>query len=67
VDPAVDHDPAGIGRLGAGQDLEQGRLAGAVLAKEAVDLARDQVERDAVQRLDAGVSFREAGDLEERR
>ena len=46
-------------------DLEQGRLAGAVFTQQAVDLARDQIERDVIERLDAWVSLRELGDLEE--
>ena len=48
-----DGDRAGIGRLGAGHNSDEGRLACAVLAHEGVDLARAEVERDALQRVDA--------------
>ncbi len=37
--PAVEEDLAGIGRMDAGEDLDQRRLAGAVVAEEAADLA----------------------------
>ena len=40
--------------LGAGHDLDQRRLAGAVLADQRVDFARAKIERDAVERADAG-------------
>ena len=36
---AGDLDAPGIRRLGSGKELEQGRLAGAVLAEEAIGLA----------------------------
>jgi hypothetical protein len=36
----------------AGEHLEGGRFAGAVRAEEADDLARGEVEGDAVDRLD---------------
>ncbi len=41
--------------VGAGQDLDQGRLAGAVVADQADDLAGLGVEIDAGQRVDAAV------------
>ena len=40
-----------LGRLVAGQDLHQRRLAGAVFAEQPVDLARRQLEADVVQHL----------------
>ena len=46
---AVEGDLAGRGREGAGDDVDQRRLAGAVLADEADDLARRDAEVDAVQ------------------
>ena len=63
---AVDDDRAAIGRKHAGDDLDQGRFAGAVLAKQRVDLALRDVERDAGKRADAGkglldVAYREQG------
>src|SRR3954462_12196244 len=39
----------------AGEDLDEGALAGAVLAREAHDLAGAQLERDAVERPDRPV------------
>ena len=47
-------DPPGIGPERAGGDRDQGRLAGAVLAEQDVDLARPQVEIDLVERQHAG-------------
>ena len=40
---------AGIGRIGAGDDVDQRRLAGAVFAEQHVDLAAPEVEVDAIQ------------------
>src|SRR5207247_2687293 len=37
--PAANRDLAGVGGLGARQDLDEGRLTGAVLALERMDLA----------------------------
>ena len=51
---AVEDDAAARRRLHARQNLEQGGLAGAVLAKQAEDLAAPDLERDIVQRRDAG-------------
>ena len=51
--PAVDLDDAGIAVDEAGEDLDQRRLAGAVGADQPVHLARQDVERDALQRLRA--------------
>ena len=45
---AVDRDRAAIGRDEPDEDLHQRRLAGAVLAEHAVDLAALEVEVDAV-------------------
>jgi hypothetical protein len=46
---AVELDFAGVGRQRAGDDFQQRRFAGAVGANEAVDLALDHVEIDALQ------------------
>ena len=63
---AREEDLAG-GRLdGTGDALDQRRLAGAVGAEQAVDLAGPDVEVDALQRLDAGVLLDEVRDLEDR-
>ncbi len=51
---AVDQDGAAIDRVDPGNHLDQRRLARAVLAGEAVDLAGCDAERHAVQRLHAG-------------
>ena len=50
----ADRDGAAIGRFGAGHDLDQRRLAGAVLANQRVDFARANIERDAIERAGAG-------------
>jgi len=44
---------AGVGSEGAGDDVDQGRLAGAVLAEQHVDLASPEVEIDIIQRQHA--------------
>ena len=41
---------AGVGLVVAGEDLDQRRLAGAVLADERVDLAGGDVDADVVER-----------------
>ena len=46
---AVQEDLAGVGDQGPGQGLDQGRLAGAVVADDRQHLAREQVEVDAVE------------------
>ena len=50
---AVEEDLALVGRGQPVQDVHEGRLAGAVLAEQRVDLARADVEVDAVVRDDA--------------
>ena len=59
-------DAAGIGRIHAGQHLDQRRLAGAVLAHERVHFAGAQRELDAGQRLHAGKGAGDAARLEAR-
>ncbi len=46
------------------QDVHQGGLAGAVLAEQRVDLARPDLEVDAVVGDDARISLRDATHLE---
>ncbi len=41
---AVEHEPAGVGPVDAGEDLDERRLAGAVLPDEAVHLAGEQLD-----------------------
>ena len=47
---AVDPVGAGVGAIDAGDDFDQSALAGAVLAKEALDLAAPQRQRHLVER-----------------
>ena len=49
--PAVDNEPSALGLVDARQDLDQGRLAGPVLADEAVGLAPVQLDVAVDQRL----------------
>ena len=48
------------------QDVHEGRLAGAVLAEQGVDLAGPQVEADVVVGEHAGIAFRDPPHLERR-
>ena len=61
---AVDDERAGVGPLGAGDDLDQGRFAGAVLADERVDLAGAEVERHALERAEAGEGLANGASVE---
>ena len=58
---------AGIGRVVAGERLDQRRLAGAVLAHERVDLAGLDVERRVDQRARGPEGLREPADVQHRR
>ncbi len=64
---AVDEHAAGVGCVHAGEDLDEGRLAGAVLADESVRLARVEIDRDVVERPDRPEALRSVLDREERR
>src|SRR5579883_2668400 len=59
--------PSAIGRIKAGDDIDAGRLAGAVGADEAEDLAWLQMEGQPVQRAEAAEALDEPLDLEQRR
>lgn len=59
-------DRAVVGLVGAGQDLDQGGLPGAVLAEQTVDLSGLDVEVDAVQGPDSGERLGDAGHGEQR-
>ena len=63
--PAIDEDAAGIGLVDAVEDLEQRRLARAILADEPHDLAAVDVEADVIQRLHARKGLGDAADLED--
>ena len=64
---AAQPDQAGIGPVHARQHLDQGRLAGAVLAEKGVDLARPDVEVDRIECERTGEAFGQPSDLEQRR
>ena len=57
---AAERDRAGVALVDAREDLHEGRLAGAVLADEAVHLAGPEREPDAVQHLHAEERLLEA-------
>src|SRR5690606_23389412 len=52
--------------LHPGENLDQRRLAGAVLAEEGVHLTRPDLELDAVERDDARVALLDPSQLEDR-
>ena len=60
----VERDLTLVGRRQPVQDVHQGRLPGAVLAEERVDLARPDLEVDPIICDDARVSLRDATHLE---
>jgi hypothetical protein len=47
----VNHNLSAIGLQDAGQDLDERRFTGAVLAQETNDLAREEFHTDATERL----------------
>ena len=54
VDPVpVDMDLPVVHLVGARQDLDEGRLAGAVVADDTHHLARHDRDRDALDRMDS--------------
>ena len=62
---AADEDLA-AGRLDhAGEDLDQRRLAGAIVADQADDLAAVDVQVDAAERIDAAVGLRDVAQFDE--
>ena len=63
---AVDPDLAGVGDHRARQALDQGRLAGAVVADDGQHLARVQVEVGAVEADDAAEGLDQAAGLDDR-
>ncbi len=64
---AGEPDLAGVGRVDPRQNLDQRRLAGAVLAEQRVDLAAPDVEIDVVERERRGEPLDEADHFEKRR
>jgi hypothetical protein len=63
-DPAVDDDLALVGLVEAIEDVHQGRLAGAVLAEQGVDLARLDDQADVLVRDDSRESLGDPAQLE---
>ena len=63
---AASQDRAAVGLIGAGQHLDERRLAAAVLAHKPVDLAGIQRERHAVVGDDAGKALGDLAKLPER-
>ena len=61
---AAQHEGAAVGRVQAGDDVEEGGLAGAVGADQAVDLARIDGDADVGQGLQAAEALGHAIDLE---
>ena len=53
-----------VGSVHAGERLDERRLARAVLAEHAVDLAGPNVQVDAAQRLHAGEALRDSAHVE---
>ena len=51
---AGDEDLPGVGLIDAAQNLHQRGFAGAVLADEAHDLSGPDLDRDVLERVDAG-------------
>src|SRR5262249_1120501 len=64
---SVKEDFALVRMVGAGEDLDQGRLAGAVVADEGADLTRVERKVGAGQRFDVAEPAPDAARLEERR
>ena len=63
---AADRHGAGIGLVGAGENLDERGLPGTVLAEQAVHLAGDDVEIHAVQGLRPGEVLHDAPEAEQR-
>src|SRR5690606_6285197 len=63
---AVKQDRARVGLIDAGDNLHQGRLAGAILAHQRVDLAGADVEIDITERLDTGEALADSAQGEDR-
>ena len=62
---AVDEHPPLVVLVHAGEDLDEARLAGAVVAEQAGDLAAVHVRRDVLQRDDVAVVLRDRVGLEQ--
>ena len=63
---AIDEGLARVRLLDPGHDLDEGRLARAVLPEEGVDLAGEEGQRDVVERLGRAEALGDAPDLDDR-
>ena len=63
-DLALELELAGVGRKGAGDDVDQGGFAGAVLAEQNMNLTMAKIEIDAVERHHAGETLADAFQFE---
>ena len=64
--PAVERDLARVGFVDAGQDLDQGRLAGAVLTEQRVNFATTKIEVDLIEGERRGEALDEPAHQKER-
>src|ERR1700733_13652517 len=64
--PAFDLDRTSVEAVDAAEDLDERRLAGAVLPKQRMNLARLHLEADAAQRPHAAEGLRHALDVDKR-
>ena len=65
--PAFDFDRASVEAVDAAEDLDERRLAGAVLPEQRMNLARPHLKADAAQRPHAAEGLRHALDADKRR
>ena len=63
---ATHFDRAGCRPVDPGEDLDQGRLPGAVVAKQAQDLTRVHLERDVVKNIDRTERLVDVGQFKQR-
>jgi hypothetical protein len=63
---ARDGDVAAVGAIDAGQELDQGALAGAVLAADRTNFARRDVERYFLESCDGAEALRQIAGADER-
>src|SRR4029079_8175073 len=62
---SVDQQPSLVRPVGAGEDLDEGGLAGAVVAEDARHLARVHVGGDVLERDDVAVVLADAVNLQQ--
>ncbi len=64
--PPIDQDFPAVGRERARQQIDEGALAGAVLAEESMDAAGNELDRDVAERLIAEERLRNVARFENR-